>query len=336
MLKACGHRRCSGRRTACLLLAFAAACTGQPPPPRLLSVSVLGRVGTAGPARERNIEATVEDAVTLYALVAADRGSGVEFFCALDAVEVDGKRIGVAGPPSRLPGLELQWYDVSPVFSGYYRTEAEDVPFVESRLRSGPFLPVEPRAGTYRFRVRARIVRDSVSSPGVEPRAADPLLKKVRRVSLRENRGGGDAVDWMTVLFNTAWVWGSTSRHVANYIAADCQDMVIYGLNRAGQVLSYDQHIHVVRPDRMYFDGFVDGQGNWTDKRGRAATVKARRGDVIRYVDIPHYGAVYSVQDTSASLRLDDSVIQTLSVAAVVPVGRYCQGERTHIQLFRF
>jgi hypothetical protein len=326
----------SAHRLALLLLLSAIVCTAQPPPARLVSVRVLSRVGGSGPARDRNVEATVEDAVTLYALVAADRGSGVEIFCALDTVEVDGKRIGVAGPPSRLPGLELQWYDVSPVFSGYYRTEAEDVPFVESRLRSGPFLPLEPRAGTYRFRVRARVGTDSVSSPGVEPRATDPLLKKVLRVSLRENRGGGDAVDWMTVFFNTAWVWGSTSRHVANYLAADCQDLVIYGLNRAGQVLSYDQHIHVVRPDRMYFDGYVDGAGRWTDKRGRAATVRARRGDVIRYVDIPHYGAIYSVHDTSASLRLDDSVIQTLSVAAVVPVGRYCQGGRTHIQLFRF
>ncbi|MFO7652070.1 MAG: hypothetical protein R6X13_12120 [bacterium] len=320
---------------AAAVFCLASACAAQPPAAKLVSAAVLGRVGNTGPATDRNVEATVEEAVTLYAFIAADRGSGVEYFCALDTVEVGGKRVRVAGPPDRLPVLRLAWFDISPVPSGYVRTPAGDVPFAEARLRDGAYLPVEPRAGTYRFRVRARIGQDSVSSPGIEPRA-DPLLKQVRRVSLRENRGGGDAVDWMTMLFNTAWVWGSTSRHVANYIAADCQDMVIYGLNRAGQILSYDEHIHVVRPDRLYFAGFVDGQGNWTDKRGRAAVVKARRGDVIRYVDIPHYGAIYSVQDTSRSIGLDDSVIQTLSVAAVVPVGRYCQGEKTHIQLFRF
>jgi hypothetical protein len=272
----------------------------------------------------------------------ADAG-GSRYFADTDQVVVRGRRLETCRYEGGLPALSVDFLELRPVMRFYYRGRSETpVQFTESEAGTGWRYRVEQRPGTCRFRVRVRMAGQEVSSPGLRMLTHDGLLPSVPRVSIRENKAGGDNIDYMTMFLGVAFVYGSVARQVESFAAADCQDMVIFGLNRTGERLSYDEHIHVVRRDRMTFDGYIDQQGRTFDLRGRRTSVPIRRGDIIRYADFTHYAAVYRdrSEDDRPNGRLDlgDELIHTLGEPAILRFGQVFTftEPRWRIQVFRF
>jgi hypothetical protein len=325
---------------AAVLLPVACSLLSAQPQLRLKSVSVAvlrNGVQVVGPA----VEATVRDTIELLPVLEVDAG-GVRYFADAEKLMVGGRRVRASRFERGLPKPAIEFLDISPVMR-FYRggVGAPPVVFVERKVGNGWRHRLAGKPGTYRFRVRARLAGQEVSTPGAGKMTAEGL-PGAPRISIREDKGGGDNIDYMTMFFNVAFVYGSVRRQVENFTGADCQDMVIYGLNRTGQRLSYDRHIHAVRRDRMTFDGLIDQQGQTYNLKGRRVDVSIRRGDVIRYADFAHYAAVY--EDRSAKgpangkLDLRDRVIQTLGEPAIRGFDEVFgfTGPTQRIQVFRF
>jgi len=285
-------------------------------------------------ASDRDVETTTDVPVMLYAVVRAEANGMARYYSTAGSVVLDGKSIQTAPWPRDKGALQFEWFSLSPRLREYNNVDKDGldkVEFDERPVRGGWSLAAPRRRGTYRFRVQASNGSGWVSTPGREAATREGSLPGVRRVSIRENRGGGDNVDFMTLFFKVAYVFGNTWSQANHFVGIDCQDLCIYGLNRTGWNISYDINLHDAYRSRVVFDGYYDALGRTYDLDSARVSVPVRRGDIIHFATMGHYGTVYADRSLlgRANGRLDafDDIIQTMGLTYIGKLGWFGLGD---------
>ena len=296
----------------------------------LRDVDIVGQRSGDGLVSDGDIEARTDEPVVLHLVVRAEVDGEECYYSDVESLQLQGKTVRTQRWPRENGPLRVQWYSVRPRLRFYVNRDHHNdkIQFVEQPVRGVWSLTIPHRGGTYRFRVQVSNRNGSVSTPGIESETQASLLPGVRRVSIRENRGGGDNIDFMTMFFNVAYVLGNTQSQVENFIGIDCQDLCIYGLNRTGWNISYDADLHDQYRSHIVFDGSLDVLGRAYDLAGQPTAVPVRRGDVIHFPGpnrTGHYGAVYADRSLlgvpNGKLDFFDDVIHTLKSTQISKLG---------------
>jgi hypothetical protein len=288
---------------------------------------------------DRDVEGRTDEPVVLHLVVRAAVDGTDRYYSAAGSVVLGGKSVETAPWPRENGPLQVRWYSVRPRLRFYDDSDGHNdkIQFVELPVRGVWSLMIPRRCGTYRFRVRVSDRNGSVSTPGIETETQASLLPGVRRVSVRENRGGGDNIDFMTMFFGVAYVYGNTQSQADNFIGIDCQDLCIYGLNRTGLNISYDVFLNEQYSSHIVFDGYFDLLGRTYDLDEKPAVVPVLRGDIIRFADMHHYGAIYADRSLfghpNGHLDMFDDVINTMGLTAINKFGWFALGDMA--SLFR-
>jgi hypothetical protein len=329
--------------TLCLCALGLAAPQGQRKQIDLEEVLLVSRSNHSVWSYQDDVEAKVGDTVFIYAIVRSSIDGRSVYFGEADSVRLGRERIAVNRFPEQLGRLEIRWFSVKAVDDWYVNEPGKAVTpvLVEDLVHRGWVLKTGDRPGTFRFKVHINNGVDTVSSPGKESQRPGGLLPGVLRVSVREDKHAGDNVDYMTLFLNVPYIWGSTRRQVDSFVGVDCQDLVIYGLNRTGYDLSYDRHIHITQKEHFVFEGFLGSDGKTYDKENGAREAPIRRGDIIRFPDVRHYAAIY--EDTSPSgepngkLDMSDKVIESFGKVDILRLDSAdYMDPPMRIQVFRF
>lgn len=256
------------------------------------------------------IEAIIDDTVWLYPVIKANVDGEECFFGECELFRLNGREIPKGSirkwNEEAHGALALTWFRIIPERYSYMNDLPKGI--IDSigyeEVRFSPTSQWEHvltgKPGTFRFRIEARYGEQVVASAGIENWTREGLLPDVLRISMRENKGNGDNVDYMTLFFGLPYIWGNTRSQVERSVGADCQDLVWFGLKRAGLVpqAQYDTHIHNVYRNKRIFDGFLDEDGTMSDAGNEPVVLEIKRGDVIRLAEFGHYGAIY--RDCSA------------------------------------
>lgn len=312
----------------------------------LKKVFLVSRKGKSSWASNKNIEGTTAEDIWLYPVVKAEFNGSIVYFSKADSVKVDNKKLKIQPYLKKYGPLNIQWYEVSPLIQRYDNTKSkglDKIIFEEKPRYGGWKLKSNKKPGTLRYKVEVGNDLGTISSPGKE-NYREGLLPDVRRISLRENKGEEDNVDFMTLFFNTAYIFGNTAKQVNQFVGVDCQDLVIYSLNRTSRAkLSYDEHIHNTQKNQLIFDGYVGPLGKTYNKNGNRKKVKIKRGDIIRFpgrISGSHYGAIY--EDNSlfglpnGKLDVFDEIIHTLNKTQITRLGRMgIIRHKKRIQIYR-
>ncbi len=319
---------------ACLLAVAACGCAGHSTKPvAIRDVFIISQRAGEACASDRDVETTTGVPVVLHVVVRAEADGVERYYSSAGSVVLGGKSIQTAPWPRENGPLHISWFSIGPQLRPYRNFEdyVARIHHVERPLRGGWRLGVARRRGTYRFRVRVAGPGGSVSSPGLEQATRENLLPGVRRVSIRENRGDGDNIDFMTMFFNVAYVYGNRASEANNFIGIDCQDLCIYGLNRTGWDISYDVDLHDAYRSHIIFDAYYDPLGRTYNLDSERVSVPIRRGDIIHFATIGHYGAVYADRSLLGrpNGRLDafDDIIQTMGLTYIGKLGWFGLGD---------
>jgi hypothetical protein len=279
------------------------------------------------------VEATTDAPVVLYVVVRAEANGAERYYSTAGSVVLGGKSIQTDLWPRENGPLRIFWFSVGPQLGPYRNFDdyVARIHFIERPLPGGWRLGVPRRRGTYRYRVQVSGAGGPVSTPGREQQTRENLLPGVRRVSIRENRGGGDNIDFMTLFFNVAYVYGNTASEANDFAGIDCQDLCIYGLNRTGWNISYNVNLHDAYRSHVVFDGYYDPLGRTYNLDSLRVTVPIRRGDIIHFANIGHYGAVYADRSLlgppNGRLDMFDDVIQTMGLTYTGKLGWFGLGD---------
>jgi len=271
----------------------------------LLGIYLTARKNDDSFVSNKSVKARFIDVISVYPVIKALVNNKEIYFCKFDSVCINGKVLPVdkikQWDSKKYGKIEFFWYEIVPDKFSY-----------QNKLSTGRIDKIEYKEllsfssedweqtligelGTRRFKLEARYNSKKISTPGKESANKENLLPKVFRVSVREDRGEGDNVDYMTYFFNLPYIWGNTLNQVEHFIGVDCQDLVWFGLKEAGVVpeAQYDHHIHDVYRKKMVFDGYVMMDGKTIGKDSTNVNVSIKRGDVVRLANFGHYGAIY-------------------------------------------
>lgn len=149
----------------------------------------------------------------------------------------------------------------------------------------------------------------------------------VFRISLRENKYKGDLIDYLTMFEGVTYMYGSNEKTINSFAGIDCQDLIIFGLRKMKNEISYNRHIHNEFSDKKIFEGWITQNARIKDIYEKIVSIKIKRGDIIRLIDYAgkghgHYLALYEDNGTVGVLDKEDVLIHT-------PNDGYTVGTRT-------
>ncbi|MCK4234182.1 hypothetical protein KAX75_07115 [candidate division WOR-3 bacterium] len=307
---------------------------------------------------DKSVEALFADVISVYPVIKALVDDKETYFSDFDSIRINGKVVPIdrikRWNSEKYGKIEFFWYEIMPEKLSYQNNLSEGkIDKIEYRdvltFSSIDWEQVlKGELGTRRFKVEVKYNSQRISTPGKENANNENLLPEVFRVSIRENKEGGDNVDYMTFFFNLPYIWGNSRNQVEHFIGVDCQDLAWFGLKEAGFVSEalYDHHIHDVYRKKIIFDGYVMMDGRTIRKDSTNVDVSIKRGDVVRLAEYGHYGVIYKdcdkqskVQESSnGKLDNSDLVIHILFDKPRIEslgtlIWRY---NDNHIQIFRF
>jgi hypothetical protein len=298
--------------------------------------AVIERPGAASPAAALVADdipkrARVDQAVRLYALVAADIAGRRQWFSDAPQVRLAGKRLEVR-PLAQLPRATLRWYRVEPEVATMSNTESggfrfEPIPYLRTAIAGGdgqPSLAADVRptltpdhghgVGTMRFAIELRRGGSVLASPGVEARrgrGSGGLLDTVHRVSIRRD---DTYLGFLTEMFGQPYIWasaGTTTRaHQSERLeGSDCADFIIYGARRMGKPLEYTWSGGLPAVTKLLGRGERGEDGVYRDAAGEPLPFPAA-GDLILFPR--HVGALSQDRGQPGVLDDQDLMLHTL------------------------
>ncbi|PIN75803.1 hypothetical protein COV17_03600 [Candidatus Woesearchaeota archaeon CG10_big_fil_rev_8_21_14_0_10_36_11] len=197
--------------------------------------------------------ATIDDTVEMYVVLEATRFGQKVYFTDAPCIKLQGKRKAdrvMSWPSSKKPDVE--WFKVEAEGNSYgYISKRHPILYEETSWRDGwktsadvhptsfedLFLEKPSGIGVMRFKVVARLNGREMASSGSESIKHGAISTKVHRVSFRPDTGSW--TDYLFELFNTPYIWASTTSQVDSLIGSDCADFATYGWRRYGHENPY-------------------------------------------------------------------------------------------------
>lgn len=287
-------------------------------------------------ASQKPVYAQEGENVWLYAVVKAKTPEGTVYFTEADQIKLKGKKI-----PSRKiqkwdfsEKLPILWHKVEADIEGksYDRNDevgcsddmnsCKEVDYQDTFWRSGwkvkadvhpsliedQFPGIESGLGVMRYRASTKYGEEEFSTRKSEEIKNWRDAKKIPRVSFREDEGHW--TDYIFELFNTPYIWGSTTAIADNQIGSDCADLLVYARRRAGHKQKYTWSEGLRSRSKLIADvtGF-EGQ-HFIDQNGEKIPLeKIEKGDIIysgRHV------AIFYQDNGDGFLGQGDKMIETL------------------------
>lgn len=278
-----------------------------------------------------------DETVWLYAVVKAKQDGKTVYFTEAESVRIGRKRI----PKSKLrrwdfsKDLPLRWHKVEANSNEKYydmqndygcpdalgdckRIDYSNTPWkhgwkvkadVHPTLLKDQFPTIEPGLGVMRYKATVKYGEEEVSTPGAESVKNWRDTKKIPRVSYRNNQGNW--TDYLFEMFNTPFIWGSTTSVVDNQVGSDCADLVVYGWRRAGHRQPYTWSYGLREVTRKIASPQGSEGGHFLDRKGNKIEVgkRVKTGDILLF---PRHATVFYRDNGDGFLGRDDDMIHTL------------------------
>lgn len=228
--------------------------------------------------------------------------------------------------------VTLAWYKVEPAIKTMSNTASgsfrfEPIEYREVMMpswlfkKSGP-ADVTPTltndyghgAGTMRYKLVAFTPQGVIATPGVEARrrrGSGGLTNRVHRISLRTD---DSYLGFMTELYGQPYIWASGGASDRNHQSerlegADCADLMVYGMRRAGHDIPYTWTGGLSAYTRTLARGTLGREGVYVDKNGDPLPF-TRPGDMLLFPR--HVGALVEDRGVPGVLDKADIMMHTL------------------------
>ena len=248
------------------------------------------------------------EAVTLHAIVEAEINGTKKLYGSPSTLEreisLNGKKRKVERWPFTKP-IRIEWYKIEPIKRWYDHTygkwKSDPVQYAENSFALGwetvadvhpletedQFKIVSTGLGIMRYKVKAVYNGTKASSTGSECVEAGGICKKVHRISYRPDEKKMGWAAYVFELFNTPYIWGSTSRQIDGQIGSDCADFVTYGWRRAGHKQTYTWSVGLKDySSKINFVSSIDTQGYLLNEKGERIIIGENGmqvGDLLIY-----------------------------------------------------
>jgi hypothetical protein len=296
---------------------------------KIVSVTIVSRVGTSGSADASPKRALAKEGVTLFALVEVESGGKRVFYSDAGSVRVRGKNV-TTRPLADAPSMSLAWNKIEPTTNDMSNTASgsfryESIPYTATAMRasSGTLAAdVHPTRtpdhgdglGTMRYQLVVRQGDRTLSTPGIDARrgrGSGGLSDDVHRVSLRKD---DTFLGMLTEMYGQPYIWasaGGTDRtHQSERLeGSDCADLMVYGARRTGLAIPYGWTGSLESVTRVLGKGALADDGVYRDAHGKPVAF-TRPGDLVLFPR--HVGALVEDRGTIGVLDTADVMMHTL------------------------
>jgi cell wall-associated NlpC family hydrolase len=295
---------------------------------KIVSVTIVSRVGSGGVADMSAKRALAKEGVTMFALVEVERGGTRVLYSDAGSVMWRGKKTATR-PLAEAPAMTIAWNKIEPAVKDMSNTASggfryETIPYQATAMRGGASVvaDVHPTLtpdhgeglGTMRYQLSVRQGDRTLATPGVDTRrgrGAGGLSDDVHRVSLRAD---DSFLGMLGEMYGQPYIWasaGGTDRtHQSERLeGSDCADLMVYGARRTGLAIPYGWTGSLEKHARVLGKGALAADGIYRDARGKPVAF-TRPGDLVLFPR--HVGALVEDRGTRGVLDTADVMMHTL------------------------